>query len=165
MARHRRGHRGPWHPGRGVGPDHVLLVRLHYNVTEALDGIDAPHALDVSDHPDLRDLLLAADVLVTDYASLQFDFAVTGKPILYFTYDLDHYRGDLRHFYLDFEELAPGPLLGTLDEVLDALTDVTAATDGYQERYERFRKRFCDREDGHSTARVLDLVVPEPVTS
>ncbi|MGY1686090.1 CDP-glycerol glycerophosphotransferase family protein [Geodermatophilus sp. SYSU D00804] len=147
------------------GSDHVLLVRLHYQVTDALDGVDVPHVVDVSDHPDIRDLLLAADVLVTDYASLQFDFAVTGKPILYYTYDLDHYRGDLRHFYLDLEELAPGPLLGTVDEVLDALGDLDALAERHRERYDRFRERFCSREDGHATERVLDLVFPAPAVA
>jgi CDP-glycerol glycerophosphotransferase len=148
-----------------LGSDHVLLVRLHYQVTDALDGIDVPHVLDVSDYPDIRDLNLAADVLVTDYASVQFDFAVTGRPILYYTYDLDHYRGDLRQFYFDLEEIAPGPLLSTTEEVLDALADIDRAVDGYRERYDRFRERFCSREDGHATARVLDLVLPGPVSA
>jgi CDP-glycerol glycerophosphotransferase len=148
-----------------LGTDHVLMVRLHYQVTDALDGIDVPHVVDLSDYPDMRDLVLAADVLVTDYASVQFDFAVTGRPILYFTYDLEHYRDDLRQFYFDFEQIAPGPLLGTVDEVLDALGDVAQATAGHQERYARFRDRFCSREDGHSTARVLALVLPDPASA
>ena len=142
------------------GPGHVLLVRLHYQVTDALDGIDVPGVVDVSDHPDIRDLFLAADVLVTDYASVQFDFAVTGRPILYFTYDLEHYREDLRQFYVDFQEIAPGPLLATLEEVLDALGRLEEVTEQHRERYDRFRERFCSREDGHSTERVLGLVAP-----
>ena len=100
---------------------------------------------------------------MTDYASVQFDFAVTGKPILYVTYDLEHHHDDLRHFYVDFEQVAPGPQLATVEELLDALSDVHAGIDGYRERYDRFRERFCSRGDGHATARVLDLVLPEPV--
>jgi CDP-glycerol glycerophosphotransferase len=143
-----------------LGSDHVLMVRLHYQVTDALDGIDVPSAIDVSDYPDIRDLVLAADVLVTDYASVQFDFAVTGKPILYFTYDLEHYRDDLRQFYFDLAEIAPGPLLGTLDEVLDALGDLDRVAADHRDRYDRFRERFCSREDGSATDRVLALVLP-----
>ncbi len=116
----------------------------------------------MSDHPDIRDLLLAADVLVTDDASLRFDVAVTGKPVLYDTYDLDHHRGDLRHFHLDLEQMVPGPPLGTADEVLDALGDIQAVTDPHRERYERFRERFCSRKHGQSTQRVLALVLREP---
>jgi CDP-glycerol glycerophosphotransferase len=136
----------------------VLLVRLHYQVTDALDGLDAPRAVDVSDYPDIRDLVLAADVLVTDHASVQFDFAVTGKPILYFNYDLEHYRDELRQFFLDFEQIAPGPPLRTVDEVLDALGNLDRVTQDHLERYARFRTRFCSREDGHATERVLALM-------
>jgi CDP-glycerol glycerophosphotransferase len=143
-----------------LGADHVLLVRLHYQVTDALDGVDLPAVLDVSDYPDIRDLILAADVLVNDYASVQFDFAVTGKPILYYVYDLEHYRGDLRQFYFDFEEIAPGPLLRTVGDVLATLWDLESVQARYRERYARFQERFCSREDGHATARVLDLVLP-----
>jgi CDP-glycerol glycerophosphotransferase len=147
-----------------LGADHVLLVRLHYTVSGALGRLDAPGVMDLSEYPDIRDLHLAADLLVTDYASAQFDFAVTGKPILYFTYDLAHYRGDMRKFYLDFEATAPGPLLTSSEEVLDAIADVDGVTARYADRYARFRDRFCAREDGHATARVLDLVLPDRAT-
>ena len=53
--------------------------------------------------------MLAADVLVTDYSSMMFDFANTGRPMLFFTYDLDTYRDEVRGFYFDFLERAPGP--------------------------------------------------------
>jgi CDP-glycerol glycerophosphotransferase len=155
-------------PGRFVerlGDDHVLMVRLHYTVSDALGDLDVPGVLDLSEYPDLKDLLLAADVLVTDYASAQFDFAVTGKPILYYTYDLAHYRDDLRGFYFDFEEIAPGPLLSTEDEVLNALQNLDGVRARYGNLYERFHQRFCAREDGHSTERVLDLVVPARVAA
>jgi CDP-glycerol glycerophosphotransferase len=142
-----------------LGPDVVLLVRLHYQATDALDGIDVQRAMNVSDQPDIRELFLAADVLVADYASLLFDFAITGKPILHYVYDLEHYHDDLRRFYFDLVEIAPGPLLRTEDELLDALSDVEAATAGTLDRYARFRERFCSHEDGHATERVLDLVV------
>ena len=67
---------------------------------------------DVSRYPDVNELLLATDVLITDYSSLMFDFANTGRPMLFFTYDLEHYRDALRGFYFDFERM-PGPLLRT----------------------------------------------------
>ena len=61
--------------------------------------------------PDGTELLLAADVLVTDYSSMMVDFANTGRPMLFFTYDLDAYRDEIRGFYLDFVGTVPGPLL------------------------------------------------------
>jgi CDP-glycerol glycerophosphotransferase len=154
-----------------LGEDHVLLLRLHYMVSAALAGQDLPGVVDVSHHPDISDLYLAADVLVTDYSSVQFDFAVTGKPILYHVHDLEHYRDVLRGFYFDFEEIAAGPLLATSEEVVAALGDLDAVVAANADRYAAFQARFCSLEDGHASDRVLDLVlqsthhdVPEEVS-
>ena len=85
--------------------------------------------------------MLAADVLVTDYSSMMFDFANTGRPMLFFTYDLDAYRDEIRGFYFDFLERAPGPLLATSDEVAEALRDPEALRAQYAERYAEFAGR------------------------
>jgi CDP-glycerol glycerophosphotransferase len=143
-----------------LGDDHVLLVRLHSIVADRLELPDGVPVLDVSAEPDPAGLYLAADVLVTDYSSVMFDFAVTGKPILFFTYDLAHYRDDLRGFYVDLEELAPGPLLQTSTALVDALADLDGVCERHARRYADFRHTFCHLEDGHATERVLDLLFP-----
>ena len=87
----------------------MLLLRLHYMVTDRLEPPATGAAVrDVSAYPDVAELYLAADAMVTDYSSTMFDFAITGKPLLFFTYDLDDYRDDLRGFYFDFAESRPG---------------------------------------------------------
>ncbi|GAB7190786.1 hypothetical protein NUM3379_14930 [Kineococcus sp. NUM-3379] len=143
-----------------LGDDHVLLLRLHYMVSGALGTVAKPGVVDVSFHPDIADLYLAADAMVTDYSSTMFDFAVTGKPILFFPYDLEHYLGKLRSFYFDYQEIAPGPLLPTSDEVIGAIADLDAVSREHAERYARFQETFCHLEDGHATERVLDLFTP-----
>ncbi|WP_298460484.1 CDP-glycerol glycerophosphotransferase family protein [uncultured Cellulomonas sp.] len=148
-----------------LGDDHVLLLRLHHLVPDAVRGGDVPGVVDVSDHPDINDLYLAADVLVTDYSSAMFDFALTGRPILSFVYDLEHYRDVLRGFYFDLAEIAPGPLLRTGEEVLDALADLDAVQAASADRYREFRERFCHAEDGRAADRVLDLLLPAAVVS
>ena len=60
-------------------------------------------------YPDGTELLLAADVLVTDYSSISVDFANTGRPMLFFAYDLEEYTERVRGFYIDFERTVPGP--------------------------------------------------------
>ncbi|WP_299955497.1 CDP-glycerol glycerophosphotransferase family protein [uncultured Modestobacter sp.] len=145
---------------RGLGPDHVLLVRLHAMVSDRLDVQGPAPLLDVSRYPDVSELYLAADVLVTDYSSTMFDFAVTGKPIVHFTYDLEHYRDDLRGFYFDLAEIAPGPLWTTSEEVLAAIAELGSRPWAPPERYNRFRERFCSLEDGGATERVLQLLFP-----
>ncbi|PRX07429.1 UNVERIFIED_ORG: CDP-glycerol glycerophosphotransferase [Actinomadura viridilutea] len=142
-----------------LGEDHVLLVRLHSNV---VDGVpeDGEFVKDVSLYPDITDLYLIADVLVTDYSSVMFDFAGTRRPMLFFTYDLADYRDRLRGFYLDFEAEAPGPLLETSDAVIEAIRDIEPVAKEYRDNYDAFVERFCPLDDGKASARVVDRLFP-----
>ncbi|GAA2130630.1 hypothetical protein GCM10009760_03370 [Kitasatospora kazusensis] len=145
-----------------LGEDHVLLVRPHSHVREPLPGAGDGFLYDVGDYPDVQELLLAADVLVTDYSSIMFDFAITGRPILFFTYDLEHYRDTLRGFYFDLESEAPGPLIPTSPELLTALRDLAgsdALTTRYADAYRRFRAVHCHLDDGGAAARVVDRML------
>jgi CDP-glycerol glycerophosphotransferase len=145
---------------RRFGEDHYLLLRTHFLVSTELPPVDRAGVRDVSAYPDINELYLAADVMVTDYSSTMFDFAVTGKPLLFFTYDLAHYRDTLRGFYFDFDVHAPGPLLHTSDDVMDALADLPAVRSRYRRQYRHFRDRYCHLEDGSATARVVDRCFP-----
>jgi CDP-glycerol glycerophosphotransferase len=142
---------------RAVDGDTVFLARSHAMTPGAEAGAHHADWLDVTGYPDIADLHLAADVLITDYSSSMFDFAVTGKPLLFYTYDLEHYRAQ-RGFCFDFENEAPGPLLRTTDELIDALKDVDAIHAHYRARYEAFQRRFCHWDDGHASERVIDAV-------
>ena len=143
---------------RRLGDDHVLLLRLHFLVAEAAARRHGDMVRDVSDHEDIRELYLAADALITDYSSCMFDFAITGKPLVFYTYDLAHYRDEMRGFYFDFESAAPGPLCGDMDELLSALEDERGVSRQFADRYASFRERFCSLDDGHAAARVVDRV-------
>ncbi|ALU94146.1 glycosyl transferase [Streptomyces globisporus C-1027] len=144
---------------RALGPGHTVLVRRHPRVTGSVPA--GPGVLDVSHHPGAAGLLLIADVLVTDYAGLMFDFALTGRPMLFHTYDLEHYRDTVRGFCLDFETRAPGPLLVTTDEVAQALRDTGASAARHADAYESFRRDYCDLDDGGAAARVADRLLAD----
>ncbi|MFB8115342.1 CDP-glycerol glycerophosphotransferase family protein [Streptomyces sp. NPDC055962] len=135
----------------------TVLVRRHPRVT---GGVPAdPALLDVSAHPDTTELLLIADVLVTDYSGLVFGFAHTGRPMLFHTYDLEHYRDTVRGFCLDFETRAPGPLLVTTQEVAQALRSTPASADLHADAYESFRQDHCGPADGGAARRVVDRLL------
>ncbi|WP_042365544.1 bifunctional glycosyltransferase/CDP-glycerol:glycerophosphate glycerophosphotransferase [Streptacidiphilus neutrinimicus] len=144
---------------RALGADHVLLVRPHAHVVDQVPGAGDGFVWDVGSYPDIQDLYLVSDVLVTDYSSAMFDFAVTGRPMLFFTYDLELYRDTLRGFYIDFEATAPGPLLPTCDDVIAALRDLAPAVEPYRGAYEVFRKTYCDLDDGAASRRVVDRML------
>jgi len=132
--------------------DSYLLIRKHPLVADAVDTGGRERVIDVSLWPDASELLAAADVFVTDYSALAFDFAITGRPILFFTYDLDTFR-EIRGFYVDLEKEAPGPLLRTTDELAEALREIPG---GYDGRYRAWRERYCEFYDGRAAARLAD---------
>ncbi len=142
-----------------LGDDHVLLVRRHPNVVDPVPGAGDGFVFDVSDYPDMADLSLIADVMITDYSSLMFDYVNTGRPILFFTYDLDHYRDTLRGFYFDFERSAPGPLLFESAQLITAIRNVDRIQAEYGERYRWFQREFCDLDDGYAAARLTDRIL------
>ncbi|WP_326697809.1 CDP-glycerol glycerophosphotransferase family protein [Streptomyces sp. NBC_01754] len=137
----------------------TLLVRRHPRVTGGVP--DAPGLRDVTAHPDTAELLLIADVLVTDYAGLAFDFALTGRPMLFHTHDLEHYRDTVRGFCLDFEARAPGPLLVTTDEVAQALRTTGGSARLHADAYDSFRRDHCDLDDGGAARRVVDRLLAD----
>ncbi len=147
---------------RELGEDHVLLIRGHRQVTEQVrDRVRDGFVVDVSRWPDATDLLLVADVLVSDYSSALFDFAVTDRPILLFAYDLEHYRTTLRGFNFDLEEKAPGPLLADSESLIEAVRNADAVGEQHKEARAAFRAEFCDLDDGRATERVVDRMLEQ----
>lgn len=114
---------------------------------------------DVSCHPDVAELLLVADVLVTDYASPAADFANTGRPMLFLVPDLEHFRDTLRGFYPDFEAQAPGPLLQSTADLAGALRDLGTVARHSADAYAHFRATFCHLDDGGAAARAVDRLL------
>jgi len=141
-----------------LGDDHVLLVRRHPRVVDSVPIVGEDFVYDVSLYPEIMELFLITDVLITDYSSMMFDFANTGRPMLFFTYDLESYRDNLRGFYFDFEETAPGPLLTRSDDVIESLLDIDGVAERSGASYRSFVDQFCPLDDGHASARVVDRV-------
>ncbi|GIH91380.1 CDP-glycerol glycerophosphotransferase family protein [Planobispora siamensis] len=142
---------------RVLGSDHEFLIRGHS--MQASPNVPRGLGHDVTTYPDMADLLLVADVLITDYSSVMFDFAATGRPILLFTYDLQRYSSK-RGLYLDLEAEGPGPLLSTGADVIEAIRTIDQVAAANADRYENFRRTYAPRDDGKATARLVDHVFP-----
>ena len=123
----------------GLPHDHVVVVRGHSRTLA--------HG---------ADLLLVADVLVTDYSSLMFDFAATGRPLVLFVPDLDHYADVLRGFYFDLRDAAPGPLVDTVAELRSEVLRAQPGDERYAERLATWQQRFTPLDaDGRAGERVV----------
>ena len=129
-----------------LGEDHVLLVRLHPFIRDALvidrelDGF----VTDVSDHPDVNELLHVADVLVTDYSSVIYEFALLGRPMV-FRAGPRGVRAE-RGFYFDYRTGVPGPVVETTGALAAALRDPAPDL----ARVHEFARRSFDVADGHA---------------
>jgi CDP-glycerol glycerophosphotransferase (TagB/SpsB family) len=139
-----------------LGADHALLLRLHPFVRAGLTITPdlADFVIDASEHPEINDLLVASDVLVTDYSSVIFEYALLRRPMVFFAPDLDAYEGE-RGFYFDYRSGVPGPVCATTEEVADHLRAGTPDP----ERIDRFRAWAFDVADGHATERFVERIV------
>jgi CDP-glycerol glycerophosphotransferase len=135
-----------------LGPHGRVLVRGRH-VAAASGSSD--QVQDVSGHPAVEDLYLAADIMVTDYSSAMFDFAVLDRPIVLYAPDWAQYRA-ARGTELDVLAHAPGPVVRSLPELLSLLRDGRAGEQS--ERRRAFRERFCAWDDGHAAERVVRRV-------
>lgn len=138
--------------------DAVLLVRGHSRTLRPGRDQSGARVIDVTGYPETARLLLAADALITDYSSVMFDYSVTGKPMYFLVPDLEHYRGELRGFYFELSDRAPGPLVTTQAELTDALMDDTLAAT-FAERYAAWQRQFNAQDDGHAAERVVSRLL------
>ncbi len=138
--------------------DAVVLVRGHSRTLQQGRDHAGARVIDVTGFPETSQLLLAADALITDYSSVMFDFSVTGKPLYFLVPDIDHYRGDLRGFYFDLADRAPGPLVHSQNDLVAALSD-PRHEERYAERYAAWRRQFNALDDGRAAERVVDRIL------
>lgn len=141
-----------------LGEEYVIVLRMHYLVAENLDlSPYSGFAYDFSNYADIRDLYLISDLLITDYSSVFFDYSNLKRPILFYVYDIDHYRDDIRGFYFDLSKEAPGPLITTTEELINEIREIDKNF-AISESYQKFYEKFCYLETGCSTQKVVETL-------
>ena len=138
------------------GGEWLILAKLHPNIAEkaAQMNLDPQVIRNASDYPDIQELYLACDALITDYSSVMFDFLITGKPCFLYVNDLEAYKGD-RNFYYDIDKL---PFARAEDnsqlerELLEFDPEVQA------KRVEEFCREFGIRESGTAARQTVDYL-------
>lgn len=138
-------------------PGHVLLVRRHPGLIDDVQSL-APGVRDVSSYGDVAELLLATDVLITDYSGLLVDHAVTGRPVLLYVPDLAEFTAS-PGLNIDLAAHAPGPLLRTSDDVVAAVRDIGTWTAEYGPAAGTFTATYARGHDGRAAARLVDWLL------
>ncbi|GGR46991.1 CDP-glycerol glycerophosphotransferase [Nocardioides luteus] len=146
-----------------LGDDYVILVRGHrFNSKGSERSERTARVIDVTDYPEINDLILASDAAVLDYSSLRFDFALTGRPMVFLVPDLSDYTGGIRGFLYDYADTAPGPMLDTAEEVVAALSDLGRLESDYRDRIAEFNAKYQYTQDGKATERVVERFFDKP---
>ncbi|MFJ3820490.1 CDP-glycerol glycerophosphotransferase family protein [Streptomyces nodosus] len=144
-----------------LGPDTVLLVRGHYfygGAASPLTGLlRSGRVIDVSSYDPVEELSLAADVLITDYSSIMFDYANLNRPIVIYADDWETYA-KTRGVYFDLMAQAPGQVARTQDELAAVLETDAWRNEAALKALGLFRRRFCEFDDGRAAERVVRRV-------
>ncbi|MFG2477040.1 CDP-glycerol glycerophosphotransferase family protein [Streptomyces fagopyri] len=144
-----------------LGEGHTLVVRLHPSLADGPargTGLSELHrrgvVVDATDEPHVEELMLASDVLVTDYSALLFDYANLDRPIVVHAEDWGAYAAS-RGAYFDITADAPGHVTRSYRE-LARLFASGAWQDAESARLRAgFRARFCAFDDGRAAERVV----------
>ena len=131
----------------------ILGLKMHPFVKDLPNLEGYSNVIDLSSYPEVNDILLIADVLITDYSSLVFEYALLERPIIFYAHDRQTYTRE-RDFYYDYESFIPGPLVETTEELISVLKQ-----ENYEmERVKEFKARFFDHVDGKASERVVRAI-------
>lgn len=124
-----------------VSDEYVILFRAHYFIAERMDFTSyANFVYDVSSVEDVNELYIISDILITDYSSVFFDYANLSRPIIFFMYDYEEYKNQVRDFYIDTREL-PGPVISNQEELINEIRKLTSAFEP-DDRYIQFQEKY-----------------------
>ena len=106
-------------------------------------------------HADIAEYLLCSDILITDYSSCMFDYALLDRPVFLFCHDLEHYKNEERGFYMDINSL-PFPVSESFDELCNHIKDFDKNV--YLEKLEKMKQEMGFCEIGNATAKAGDFI-------
>ena len=141
---------------RRLGDGYVLLIKQHPLTADAFRIRNDGFAFDISKDVAIETALCAADLVITDYSSLIFEYALLERPMIFFAYDLAEYE-DARSFYFGYEGFVPGEIVNSTEEIIGEIRRLE--TDFDVERIRRFRQDYMCACDGKSTERIIKTVL------
>lgn len=142
------------------GNEYIVLFRPHYFIANVFDFEKYKgFVYDVSKIDDINELYIITDLLITDYSSVFFDYANLKRPMIFYMYDLEHYRDKSNGFYIDLAEL-PGKITETQEELEEEIERI-AKDFKYDEKYKKFNEKYNYLDDGNASKRVVEEVIKE----
>lgn len=140
------------------GDEYVLVCKHHPFIKEhpVIPEEASDFAIDVQGTDlTIEDLLCCADICISDYSSLVFEYSLFEKPMIFYAYDYDDYC-DWRGFYYDYSEFTPGPIVKTQEELFQSIRDCSKDFD--RSAVIAFKEKFMGSCDGHATERIIEFM-------
>ena len=141
------------------GEEYVMIFKHHPIVKKrpVIEESCKDFARDFTFDMAIEELICVSDVCIADYSSLVFEYSLTNRPMIFLAHDIEEYD-DWRGFYYPFSEFAPGPVVKTNEQLIEAIKNINY-TDA--SRITEFRNKFMSSCDGHATERILNLIMEE----
>ena len=135
--------------------DAELIIKYHYYVKDKPDFTKYGGVIRDSEK-DIAELYPICDMMITDYSSTMFDYAVLRRPMVFFAYDLERYEAE-NGFYFDYGKLVPGPIVRTQEELFRVLKREFDFSD-YAKKQQAFYERFAAADSGRAAEEAVNLL-------
>lgn len=135
-----------------INHQYILGIRLHPHIAKQIDIQLEDNIINFSNYPNLNTLLSAADILITDYSSIIFEYGLLNKPMIFYTPDLDKFKKDGRGFYETYENIIPGKIVHNTKELINQINSPIKVD------LSDFKDKYLEICDGHSTERLYELL-------
>jgi CDP-glycerol glycerophosphotransferase (TagB/SpsB family) len=143
--------------------DYVLVIRLHphiarkVNLNKYIKDVRTKRIFDFSPYDKLNTLLICCDILITDYSSIIYEYALMKKPMIFYPYDLDEFEKSGRGFYGNYKSIVPGPVVFKTEDIIDIINK--KITNNYD--IDEFLKNYLEECDGKSQNRLYNLLMDQ----
>lgn len=140
--------------------DYLILIRLHPLVRDKIDKslFENDNFVNACEYPDATDLITIADIMITDYSSVFYQFSPLERPIIFYPYDMEEYKKLRGGFYLDYNKDLPGAICYNEDELIDILIKPEELKK-YNRKIIDFNKKYNYLADGNASKRLVDLLL------
>ena len=140
-----------------IGKDkYHILIKPHQYVYQQLKDREEYRNLLIPATVDANELMILADILISDYSSIFLDYMVLGRPILFYVPDLETYK-EMRGLNIKLEEL-PGPYSDCISDIAENIQNIELVQEKFKEKYQRMRQKICGKDDGKVCARIADAI-------
>ncbi|MDO5849823.1 MAG: CDP-glycerol glycerophosphotransferase family protein [Methanobacteriaceae archaeon] len=145
-----------------LADDYVLIVKYHYLVKDNIDWSKyKDFIIECNASWDIQELYLISDMMITDYSSVMFDYSILKRPMIYFTYDIEDYKNNIRGMYFDIFKEAPGPTITNNSELINYIKnfDLKEYNNKYGNKYKKFNEKFNPFDNGNASKAVVYLIL------